>query len=648
MHGFAWFGGPAVAWRRRSQRRRRLEVETLEERSVPSASAAEFACVKPPPVAAAANQAAEQPSAEGAMQETPAPTPETGEPSMDEGAAIMADAVATDDPAAPATTDDPATTEAAAEAVDTDASAAPVETSATPVATPTEPEVSLASAAAGEPVETAPLVASDTAEFLAAHAALNVAFTFQGETEADSSAVPPEPTAPSTYGDVPEANLPAASAPQLTLSDLAQALSLDGLAWNWLEVDASWPPLATPIAGPDGDGELPALAEAPAETAAPVDPLLENVEFLGLFPVDLDWQPFLPGVIAPILPFAHAPQESQAGVIRVSLPTWEKDRDEENGTTAVARQRVLPLWGDPADADQTLYWLEQQVRRLERRQASLNQFFSPVVRQAIRDSDPDQVLSPRETDVTVLFGDLRGFSRAAEKQGLTPFLDSVSQALGTMTRGIQAQEGVIGDFHGDATMGFWGWPTPQADRVARAARAAVAIRSAFAGGAGFSVGIGIASGRAIAGKIGTDEQVKVTVFGPVVNLASRLEGMTKLLRVPVLLDEATAQTIQAQVPESEARLRRLAVVRPCGMDVALTVYELLPPAQESTVMDSQIVQYEAGLTAFLHGNWATAYELLMELPAADQAREFLMNFIAQHDFTPPAGWNGVITLTSKG
>ena len=52
------------------------------------------------------------------------------------------------------------------------------------------------------------------------------------------------------------------------------------------------------------------------------------------------------------------------------------------------------------------------------------------------------------------------------------------------------------------------------------------------------MGIGIATGRAVAGKIGTVDQVKVTVFGPVVNLASRLEGMTKILHAPILLDDA--------------------------------------------------------------------------------------------------------------
>src|SRR5262249_49557074 len=150
------------------------------------------------------------------------------------------------------------------------------------------------------------------------------------------------------------------------------------------------------------------------------------------------------------------------------------------------------------------------------------------------------------------------------------------------------QGGVIGDYHGDAAMGFWGWPLAQPDMARRAALAALGIRSLFEAVArrpehamtDFRVGIGIGSGPAVAGQIGTVDQVKVTVFGPVVNLASRLESMTRLLRAPILLDEPTALMVRAQVPPTVARLRRLARVRPFGLETPLIVSELLPPETE--------------------------------------------------------------------
>lgn len=294
-----------------------------------------------------------------------------------------------------------------------------------------------------------------------------------------------------------------------------------------------------------------------------------------------------------------------------------------------------------------------QQRLLERKEASLRSFFSPLVLDTLAGRDPDEALAPREAEVSVLFCDLRGFSRASEQGAADLFglLNRVSGALGVMTRHILAEGGVVGDFHGDAAMGFWGWPLSQPDAAERACRAALGIRADFAaaaeGGdaalADFRVGIGVATGRAVAGKIGTIDQVKVTVFGPVVNLASRLEGMTKVLRAPILVDEATAAIVRQS--ELEARLRRVARVRPAGMEVNLEVNELLPAAAEySLLADEDIAAYEAALDALLSRNWDKAFQLLHNVPAEDRVKDFLTVFIAQHNRVPPPDWDGVIPL----
>jgi adenylate cyclase len=300
----------------------------------------------------------------------------------------------------------------------------------------------------------------------------------------------------------------------------------------------------------------------------------------------------------------------------------------------------------------------RESRLLERQSAGLAQFFSPVVLEALAGQDPDKILAPREAEVSVLFCDLRGFSRQAEKHAddLVGMLERVSQALGVMTRHILAYGGVIGDFHGDAAMGFWGWPLSQTDATERACQAALAIRKEFitsAGDsahplAGFRVGIGIATGRAVAGKIGTIDQVKVTVFGPVVNLASRLEGLTKAVHTPILLDEATARIIRAGLARDIARVRRVAVVRPAGLATPLEISELLPPlADFGLLSDEHLATYEAALDMLLAKNWEKAFALLHKVPAEDRVKDFLTVFIAQHNRTPPSGWDGVIQFTEK-
>jgi adenylate cyclase len=289
---------------------------------------------------------------------------------------------------------------------------------------------------------------------------------------------------------------------------------------------------------------------------------------------------------------------------------------------------------------------------LARRQAGLGQFFSPVVLEALAHRDADEALTPREADVTVLFCDLRGFTQQSERSAADLFdlLGRVSNALGVMTHHILGEGGVVGDFHGDAAMGFWGWPLAQPDAVQRACRSALGIQAAFVGSSRredlqFRVGIGIASGRAVAGKIGSTDQVKVTVFGPVVNLASRLESMTKQLRAAILIDPPTAAVLRASVPSTVARVRRLAKVRPVGMSAPLEVSELLPPAKDGTALsDAHLAAYEAALDAFQASDWNEALRLLHQVPPDDQAKDFLTVFIAQHNRTPSPGWDGSISL----
>jgi adenylate cyclase len=301
----------------------------------------------------------------------------------------------------------------------------------------------------------------------------------------------------------------------------------------------------------------------------------------------------------------------------------------------------------------------RQVQVFRERQGVFRRFFSPGVMHLLSGENAPHALDPRETDVTVLFCDLRGFSKTVEEAGgnLLPVLNRVSAALGVMTQNILAHRGAIADFLGDAALGFWGWPIDHPGKAEDACRAALGIRAAFAQIAqdathplyGFRVGIGIASGRAVAGGIGTAEQAKVTVFGPVVNLASRLQDMTKLLRVPILIDEPTAAAVREHTAPDVARVRRLAKVKPYGLDTPLTVTELVPPAGAGEVLsNSDIAAYESALDAFLEGEWNDAYRLLHQVPPDDRGKDLLTEFILKNNRTPPTNWPGVIPLGSKG
>ncbi|MCC9643480.1 adenylate/guanylate cyclase domain-containing protein [Rhodopirellula sp. JC740] len=310
----------------------------------------------------------------------------------------------------------------------------------------------------------------------------------------------------------------------------------------------------------------------------------------------------------------------------------------------------------------------RQTSHFQQRHLAMRRFFAPVVLDALSGQDPQSWLQPRQCDLSVMFCDLRGFSRTSEMQSdqLLLLLEQVSAALGVMTRHILDTGGVIGDFHGDAAMGFWGWPIelqlehPEADlsssahivaSVLAAAKAAAGIRLDYASGnTEFRCGIGIASGPAVAGRIGTVDQVKVTAFGPVVNLASRLEGLTKHFGVEILLDHASADALrswsehlQSTTQEPFFRLRKLGRVRAAGLKIPVDVYQLVVPVEgQSNLSDAQIEAYHQGWEEFARGEWDSAYERLLELPAWDRPKDVLLRIILQHHRTAPAGWDGVL------
>jgi len=298
----------------------------------------------------------------------------------------------------------------------------------------------------------------------------------------------------------------------------------------------------------------------------------------------------------------------------------------------------------------------RRVHHLQHQKSVLSTFLSEQVRIALENRNIDEVLERREVEATVLFCDLQGFTRKVEEgQGdLMGLWDNVSEALGVMTEAITHEGGVIGDFQGDAAMAFWGWPLGSDEQVVSAARAALAIRRRFAKAArtpghrlaGFACGLGVAHGPAIAGRIGTLDQFKVGVFGPVVNRAARLEALTRRFKVSILIDEDAA----ARLGNGDSwRRRRLARLQPYGMKAPLMVSEILPPAVESgpgSLSEAQRLDYEAALEAFMAGRWKDAQRHLKYL-GSDGPSEFLLNFIKQHPDGPPEGWDGAIKMESK-
>ncbi len=300
----------------------------------------------------------------------------------------------------------------------------------------------------------------------------------------------------------------------------------------------------------------------------------------------------------------------------------------------------------------------RQIRLLQEQKTQLSSFFSPAVIESVTGREGSKALAPAEREITVLFCDVRGFSRKSEMlhDDLLKLLQSASAALGVMASGILERDGAIADFQGDAALGFWGWPVELEEGPIPACTAALAIYREFTTAvsqsgsllAGFSVGIGISHGRALAGQIGTDRQSKVGVFGPVVNQGARLEGLTKQFGVPICIDETTAQFARSLISPSVARVRTLARLRPAGMDAPLTVSALLPPVDEfPELTDQMIADHDEAAEAVIEGRWKEARALLEGLPDNDGPKRFLLRHMSRLGDTPPKDWDGAFSLKGK-
>lgn len=311
-------------------------------------------------------------------------------------------------------------------------------------------------------------------------------------------------------------------------------------------------------------------------------------------------------------------------------------------------------------------WILKGVRAihdLRRSQAWMQAFFPKPIRNLLHQRGPEEVFRTEHANAAVLFCDLRGSCQMAEKGAaeLMKSWDRLQAALSVMTEAITNQYGSIGDFAGDAAMGFWGWP-PQGSasrdltEAAKAAcKAADILRERFrqkARGqgplAGFTCGMGIAAGEVVAGMLGTEDQRKIGVFGPVVNLASRLESMTKQLGASILVDQTTGTLLAQADTTLQQCTRYLGNVLPVGMEQPLKVFEVMvSPSDPQRLPPAKLQLFEQGLKEFENGNWAEARKFLARvLEVQDGPSQFLLQYMGDRQ-SPPDGWDGTIVLTRK-
>ncbi|MDH7971214.1 adenylate/guanylate cyclase domain-containing protein [Sphingomonas sp. AR_OL41] len=367
-------------------------------------------------------------------------------------------------------------------------------------------------------------------------------------------------------------------------------------------------------------------------------------------------------VMAFSLPWLGATRGAILGLVMVGgllLGSWE----------AFSRARLLldPTW--PVLGLIFVYVIETGITfyREERQRAyihnAFDRYLSPeMVRQIV--DDPGRLqLGGEERQMTVLFCDIRGFSRLSEKLTPQEIIQFLIAFLTPMCDILLANKATIDKFIGDAVLAFWNAPLDDPDQYANAARSALAMtrrlreinvekRSAddplWPGNV--SIGIGLNAGPCCVGNMGSAQRLSYSLIGDTVNLASRIEGMTKYYGLQI----AIGSELRRHLPHFA--IVSLDHVKVVGREAPEEIFGLLGDEsleQEPGFRDFA-VRHQAMLDAYRAQDWALADRLAVEGQGAAVScglRKFYLlmreraAYFAAHP--PGADWDGVFSATEK-
>ncbi len=326
-----------------------------------------------------------------------------------------------------------------------------------------------------------------------------------------------------------------------------------------------------------------------------------------------------------------------------------------------------PTW--PAMGVATAYLVQTILTfyREERQRAyihhAFDRYLSPELVKRIADDPALLELGGTERDMSVLFADIRGFSRLAEKMVPSEVIGFMVKFLTPMTDLLLGYKATIDKYIGDAILAFWNAPLDDPDHHINAARAALTMQKRLAElnaemiarGDGtwpgeVKIGIGLNSGPCCVGNIGSERRLSYSLIGDPVNLASRLESLSKYYGVPILMGDNLAQHLGgfAQLPVDRVRV--------VGRDHAEAVHVLL--GDEAVLTAPEFIAFagahRAMLEAYFAQDWAlaaTRNDGNETAAAAFGLTKLVMLYrdrIAAFAVNPPPGdWDGVYEAAAK-
>jgi adenylate cyclase len=279
------------------------------------------------------------------------------------------------------------------------------------------------------------------------------------------------------------------------------------------------------------------------------------------------------------------------------------------------------------------------------------QYVPPELVQKMAQNPSHYSMEGRAAELTVLFSDIRGFTRISEKLPAKELALLINEYLTEMSMVIRANGGTLDKYIGDAIMTFWGAPVADAQHAQHALDSARAMMQALPalnqrfeakGWPRLQFGVGINTGPMTVGDMGSKVRRSYTVMGDSVNLASRLESLTKHYGVALLIGQAT------QIALPNTPLLEVDRVRVKGKDEAVTIYTdfLAPITFAPHSADHQ--RWNQALHEFRTRQWDVSTEnfqyFVRMFDGLTLAQLYLDRIAQQRMAALPDDWDGVMSF----
>lgn len=326
--------------------------------------------------------------------------------------------------------------------------------------------------------------------------------------------------------------------------------------------------------------------------------------------------------------------------------TFESSFNKVSGPITVPEAMLVEVLAGTVSAG--LERTKQEKKAIEAH-VLFEQFFTPELAKQLLDN-PD-MLESKESEVTLLFCDIRGFSRISEKLGPGPTMDWINDVMGSLSDCVSAHDGVLVDYIGDELFAMWGAPKDQPNHALLACRAAIDMLEAIPKlnakwldtiEDGFDLGIGINTGVARVGNTGTKRKFKYGPLGNAVNLASRLQGASKYFKTRLIISSYT----HAQLGDN-ITARRLGKIRVININEAVEIFEIVPASLPN--WDPLRRGYEQALEHFESKNFSQAARTLgiLQLEFPNDGPSLILLSRVVNAKLDPETYDPVWTLPSK-